>query len=152
LSHQKQTLKITREDGFLDLNFGNWEGKNYNQVQKEYPEIYNTWVRNPHLVNIPGGEALADAKKRSFRSVNNILKEHKEKQGLQTFAVVSHRVINKLLINSILGLDESKFWQIKQDPCCINIFEYRYENFFVSLINYSFHINSPYESINIMDF
>lgn len=152
LSHQKQILKITKEDGFLDLNFGNWEGKNYNQVQKEYPEIYNTWVRKPHLVNIPGGETLADAKERSFRSMNNILKEYKEKQGLQIFAVVSHRVINKLLINSILGLDESKFWQIKQDPCCINIFEYRYENFFVLLINYSFHINSPYESINIMDF
>jgi broad specificity phosphatase PhoE len=151
-SHQKQSVKIIKEEGFLDLSFGEWEGRSFEQVQKEYPEVYNIWVRTPHLTNIPGGETLAQAKKRSWISLNNIVEQSKGRQGIQVFAVVSHRVINKLVINSVLGLDESKFWQIKQDPCCINIFEYRYEHFFVSKINHSSHIYDIKDSIEIMDF
>jgi broad specificity phosphatase PhoE len=150
--HQKQPVKIIEEKGFLDLSFGDWEGKRFEEAREEYPEIYNTWVRTPHLTNIPGGETLTQAKERSWKALTAIVEKYKEKDGLQVFAVVSHRVINKLLINSVLGLDESKFWQIKQDPCCINIFEYQYENYFVSKINHSSHIYSIEDSIKIMDF
>ena len=151
-SHQKQTVKIIKEKAFIDLSFGDWEGKSFDQAQKEYPDIYNTWVRTPHLTNIPGGETLRLAKERSWKALDNIVEEYKGKQGFQILAVVSHRVINKLIINSVLGLDESKFWQIKQDPCCINIFEYWYENYFISKINSSSHIYDIKKSIEIMDF
>jgi broad specificity phosphatase PhoE len=150
--HQKQQVRIIEEKGFLDLSFGDWEGKSFKEAQEKYPDIYNTWVRTPHLTNIPDGETLAQAKERSWKALTGIVEKYKEKDGLQIFAVVSHRVINKLLINSILGLDESKFWQIKQDPCCINIFEYQYENYFVSKINHSSHIYNIKDSIVIMDF
>ncbi len=150
--HQKQPVGIIEEKGFLDLSFGDWEGKSFEKAREEYPEIYNTWVRTPHLTSIPGGETLAQAKARSWKALAGIVEAYKGKEGLQVFAVVSHRVINKLIINSILGLDESKFWQIKQDPCCINIFEYQYENYFVSKINHSPHIYDIKDSIMIMDF
>ena len=149
---QKKQTKIITEEGFTDLSFGNWQGKSFEEVQKEYPEIYNTWVHKPHLTNIPGGETLTKAKERSWKALNDIVEEYKGKDSLQVFAVVSHRVINKLIINSMLGLDESKFWQIKQDPCCINIFEYQYGNYFVSRINHSSHIYTVKDSIEIMDF
>jgi broad specificity phosphatase PhoE len=151
-ANQKKPVEVIEEKGFLDLSFGDWEGKSFEEAQDEYPEIYNTWVRTPHLTNIPGGETLTQAKERSWKALNGIVEGYKGKDGLQIFAVVSHRVINKLIINSILGLDESKFWQIKQDPCCINIFEYHYENYFVSKINHSSHIYDIKESIMIMDF
>jgi len=151
-AHQKKPAHIIKDEGFIDLSFGEWEGKGFDQAQKEYPEIYNTWVRTPHLTHIPGGETLAQAKGRSWKALNDIMEKHKGGNGLRVFAIVSHRVINKLIINSILGLDESKFWQIKQDPCCVNVFEYRYGNYFVSKINHSSHIYNMKDSIEIMDF
>jgi broad specificity phosphatase PhoE len=152
LTYQKKPAEVIEEKGFLDLSFGDWEGKSFEEARNEYPDIYNTWVRTPHLTHIPGGETLTQAKERSWKALTRIVEGYKRKDGLQIFAVVSHRVINKLIINSILGLDESKFWQIKQDPCCINIFEYQYENYFVSKINHSSHIYDIEESIMIMDF
>jgi broad specificity phosphatase PhoE len=38
--------------------------------------------------------------------------------------LVSHRVVNKVLICSMLGLDNSHFWDIKQDLGGITVFEY----------------------------
>jgi broad specificity phosphatase PhoE len=149
---QKDAVRIIEEKGFLDLSFGDWEGKSFEEARNEYPDIYNTWVRTPHLTSIPGGETLAQARERSWKALTRIMEGYKVGKGLQIFAVVSHRVINKLIINSILGLDESKFWQIKQDPCCINIFEYQYNNYFVSKINHSPHIYDIKDSIMIMDF
>jgi broad specificity phosphatase PhoE len=150
--YQKQPVGVIEEKGFLDLSFGDWEGKSFKEARDEYPDVYNTWVHTPHLTNIPGGETLTQAKERSWKALTGIVEGYKGKDGLQIFAVVSHRVINKLIINSILGLDESKFWQIKQDPCCINIFEYQYENYFVSKINHSSHIYNIKDSIIAMDF
>ena len=46
--HQKRLVNIIEEKGFLDLSFGDWEGKSFEDARKEYPDIYNTWVRKPH--------------------------------------------------------------------------------------------------------
>jgi len=40
----------------------------------------------------------------------------------------------------MLDINESGIWKINQDPCCINIFEYKYQTFFMSKLNYNFHI------------
>jgi probable phosphoglycerate mutase len=40
-------------------------------------------------------------------------------------ALVSHKVVCKVLILSVLGLDNSHFWQVEQDVCATNLFEVR---------------------------
>jgi len=149
-SFQKRSIGIEKEKGFLDLSFGQWEGKSFDQVQKEYPEIYNTWLHQPYKAKIPGGEMLSEAKERAWKALNRLIDQHKGIEGKQIVAIVSHRVINKLLIDSVLGLDESNFWQIKQDPCCVNVFEYKNANYFVSKINHNLHLYSFKESIEII--
>ena len=36
--------------------------------------------------------------------------------------LVSHRVVNKVLILALLGLDNSHFWSVRQDTCGITTF------------------------------
>jgi len=84
--HQKKPVKIKKVEGFIDLSFGRWEGKKFEQVQKKYPEVYNTWVRKPHMVKIPGGETLADAKNRAWKELKDIVEKYKDKNGLKIFA------------------------------------------------------------------
>jgi len=43
--------------------------------------------------------------------------------------LVAHRVVNKVLICAMLGLDNSHFWNIRQDVGAITIFEYIDERF-----------------------
>ncbi|OPL17492.1 MAG: hypothetical protein AVO38_00465 [delta proteobacterium ML8_D] len=134
--YQKNTVKLRKEDGFLDLNFGDWEGKGYDEVKLEYPEIFNQWMREPYKASIPKGEMLYDAQSRAWKT----LKEIVENNAGTFLAIVTHRIINKLLISKMLDIGESGIWKINQDPCCINIFEFNYGYFFASRLNYNFHI------------
>lgn len=129
-------IEILKEDGFIDLNFGEWEGKSYDEVKSLYPEIYNQWIREPFKITIPGGESLYSAQNRAWERLKKIVTENTDSY----LAIVTHRIITKLLILKMLDISEAGIWKINQAPCCINIFEYNYGTFFVSLLNYNFHI------------
>ncbi|MBN2073236.1 MAG: histidine phosphatase family protein [Actinobacteria bacterium] len=140
-------IEIIKEDGFMDLNFGDWEGKGYDEAKELYPKIFNQWIMEPFRATIPGGETLYDAQDRSWETLKKIV----EADTGTFLAIVTHRVINKLLILKMLDIGESAIWRINQDPCCINIFEYKYGTFFVSKLNYNFHITDIKESFFKLD-
>jgi broad specificity phosphatase PhoE len=49
--------------------------------------------------------------------------------------LVSHRVVNKVLICALLGLDNSHFWNIKLDTCGIASFIYERGRFILTRHN-----------------
>ncbi|TET17646.1 MAG: hypothetical protein E3J75_02065 [Dehalococcoidia bacterium] len=67
---------------------------------------------------------LLRRRKRAIGVVGNIIAKY---EG--TVVLVSHRVVNKVLICALLGLDNSHFWNIKQDVCGITTFTYENERF-----------------------
>jgi len=58
----------------------------------------------------------------------------------RTVAIVSHRVVNKVLLCTVLGLDLTHFWNIRQDTCAVNRFEYKEGSYFLTLLNDTCHL------------
>ena len=129
-------LEIVPIEGLIDISYGDWEGLTFNEVKKRYSDQYKKWEKRPDLVRFPNGETLNEVRDRSFRAFKNIVKENPGKSIL----ITPHRVINKVLICSILGLSNSHFWEIKQDTGCINLIEYSNERFTLSLMNDTCHL------------
>jgi broad specificity phosphatase PhoE len=129
-------LEIVPIQGLVDISYGEWEGLTFNEVKKRYSDQYKKWEKRPDLVRFPNGETLNEVRDRSFRAFKNIVKENPGKSIL----IIPHRVINKVLICSILGLSNSHFWEIKQDTGCINLIEYSNERFTLSLMNDTCHL------------
>ncbi len=96
----------------IDMDFGKWEGMSASEVRRRYPELYALWMEHPDRVKFPGGETLADVRKRAASFVQTLPARHRE-----DVVVVSHRVVHKLLILALLGLDDSHFWDIRLDTC-----------------------------------
>jgi broad specificity phosphatase PhoE len=117
-------LEVRSEPGLIDLSFGEWEGKPLEEVQEDYPELYRQWVKAPEKVMMPSGESLNDVRRRTLKLVNDVIARH---QG--TVVLVSHRVVNKVLICVLLGLDNSHFWNIRIDTCGITTFNYENSQF-----------------------
>ena len=46
-----------------------------------------------------------------------------------TIALVSHRVIHKVMICALLGLDNSRFWNIRLDTCGVTTFTHEDKGF-----------------------
>jgi len=131
----KLKVNIKAEDSLVDFDFGKWQGLSTREVQKQFPQAYKQWLSEPHLVKIPGAENLSDVRNRITKMLFETL--IKEKNDI---VVVSHRIVNKMLICAALSLDDSYFWQIKQDVAAISILDYRDGVFTLSLLNDTNHL------------
>jgi len=130
------SLDVQALEGLLDMSFGRWEGHSLKEVKETDGERYRQWREEPHLLRLPGGETLAEVRARTMSTLEEVIRKHPEK----TVILVSHRVINKVLICGILGLDDSHFWQIQQDTTAINLIQHRNGKYILSLMNEACHL------------
>jgi broad specificity phosphatase PhoE len=145
---QFHDLKVQPLDGIIDMSFGRWEGHAHQEIQKNDREIYRQWREEPHKVRLPGGESLEDVRIRTMAALEEAIRLHAGK----TLIFVSHRVINKVLICGILGIDNSHFWQISQDPTAINLIQHKNGKYILSLMNETCHLKPLKEGRPKVDF
>ena len=131
-----RNVEIVSEEGFVDINFGLWQGISHQKVKEDFKNLYAQWLSEPHTVSFPEGESLEEVKARSQTALDTLIKNNPGK----TVAIVSHRVVNKVLLCTVLGLNLSHFWNIRQDTCAVNSFEYREGNYFLTLLNDTCHL------------
>ena len=130
-----QKIGVHIVEGLIDFDYGEWQSLPEQEVKRLYPALHNEWHSNPHKVKMPGGESLEDVRRRAIKVVNDVLSKY---QG--AVVLVSHRVVNKVLICSLLGLDNSYFWNIKQDVGGITIFNYEDGRFVLARHNDTSHL------------
>jgi broad specificity phosphatase PhoE len=123
-------LEVSIAPGLIDFDYGKWQGLPHQEVKDSYQELYAEWLRNPHRVKMPGGEGLSDVRRRALSIVDSIISQYKG-----TVALVSHRVVNKVLICALLGLDNAHFWNIRQDVGAITTFTYENDRFILTRHN-----------------
>lgn len=129
-------------EGLTDFDFGEWQSLSEQEVKRLYPAILNDWQSSPHKVRMPGGENLDDVTKRTAEVVDEVLSRH---HG--NVLLVSHRVVLKVLICSLLGLDNSHFWNISQDVCGLTIFDYVDGRFVLTKHNDTSHLRELQKSV-----
>jgi len=112
-------LNIEIAPGLIDLDYGKWQGLPHQEVKDKYKELYAEWINSPEKVKMPTGESLNDVRKRVRAVVDNAIAKY---EG--AVVLVSHRVVNKVLICALLGLDNSHFWNIRLDTCGTTTFTY----------------------------
>ncbi|MCJ7576226.1 MAG: histidine phosphatase family protein [Dehalococcoidia bacterium] len=138
--YQKVSVRIA--EGLTDFDFGEWQSLSEQQVRRLYPDLFNEWHNNPDKVRMSGGESLEDVRRRAVEVVNDIVSRH---QG--NVLLVSHRVVIKVLICCLLGLDNSHFRNIDQDVGGITIFDYVDGRFVLTRHNDTSHLRDLQKSV-----
>ncbi len=130
-------LKVEIAPGLIDLDFGEWQGLPLKKVKDKYPGLYEEWINSPDKVKIPAGENLNDVRERAIGVIDEVLVKHRG-----TVVLVSHRVVNKVSICALLGLDNSHFWNIRQDTCGITTFTYENGRFILTEYNNTYYLKA----------
>ena len=143
-SHHRLDIKIA--PGLIDLDYGKWQGLPHQEVKAQYKELYAEWTDRPDQVAIPEGESLNDVRERAAGVVDEVIAKY---EG--TVILVSHRVVNKVLICALLGLDNSHFWNIRQDTCGITTFTYENKQFILTEYNNTSYLK-PLQKAKLGDF
>jgi broad specificity phosphatase PhoE len=137
-----QKIGVQIAEGLVDFDYGEWQSLPEQEVKRLYPDLLNEWHNNPHKVRMPAGESLEDVRRRAIEVVNDAFSKY---QG--SVVLVSHRVVIKVLICSLLGLDNSHFWNIKQDVGGITIFNYVDGRFVLTSHNDTSHLKELQKSV-----
>lgn len=123
-----------------EINFGDWEGKTYNEISTLWPGMIEAMYDNAATVNIPGGESFGDVQARAFAS----LKEHiATTADGENILIVCHGGTIRTLICAVLNIDLKHAWNFRQGNTAISILEYYGEGNFntLALLNDTKHID-----------
>ena len=129
-------ITATDDDDLLDFDYGEWTGKEEAEVRRTWPAEHEEWITRPHQARPPGGTTLAEVFNRCLPMMVNAAKRH---DG-GTVALVSHRVVNKLLVLGALGLGLERFPFFLQGNCAINELLFREGEFTIEALNGTAHL------------
>jgi phosphoserine phosphatase len=128
-------LPVQRYDGLIDLNFGVWQGLTPAQVREGWPVEAADWYAHPERAQIPGGEALTQARRRIFAAMEETARQHTD----ETLVLVGHTHVLCLLLMAVLDIPDDHFWSIRLDNCAVSLVEKTSESYVVGLVNGGAH-------------
>jgi broad specificity phosphatase PhoE len=135
----RRGLTAQPEPGLIDIDYGRWQGMTHPEAKADDPKAYDLWLKRPDQVTFPGGEGLADVRKRAVSAVEALTPKH----AGQTVVLVSHKVVIKVLLCHFLGLADTHFWRFQQGFCAVNVVEVEEGSAALHLINDACHLERP---------
>ena len=103
-------------DELNDVDYGAWQFRSYEEIEKAEPQLFAAWFATPHLVRFPNGESLQDMVARTADALRLVLDRHVE----DTVVLVGHTSVNRALLVQLVDQPLSAYWRLAQAPCCIN--------------------------------
>ncbi|OGS43283.1 MAG: hypothetical protein A3K76_06800 [Euryarchaeota archaeon RBG_13_57_23] len=129
-------IEVREHDGFLDVNFGAWQGLKESTVKEKYAATYDKWLKSPAKVKFPSGENM----KRAWKRVNSALRELLMVHGTGTVVIVTHRIPLKFMTTYLLSESPDDFYKVRHDPCAISIFKISGRDYTPVVLNDSSHL------------
>ncbi len=125
----------------MEIDYGEWTGKNDNDIKKEEPEAFHLWKKQPWKVHFPGGESLEELQNRYCDAMNDIVERYPGK----TIFIGGHSKGNVVFICNVLGFSLEHYRQFKQYNTCINVFEYKKGKWKLITMNAIPHLGKLYK-------
>ncbi len=104
-----------------EVDAGALDGMTSKDMRARYPDFMALWDRDPGSAVMPGGESLAHAQQRAWRSVQSFLGEHPD----GNVVAVSHNFTIGTLVCKALGLPLASFRHVRIDLGSVSTVELR---------------------------
>ena len=96
-------------DALRELDFGCFEGRNFDDLARDYPDVYRRWMESPTEVEFPGGESFATMRKRVLGAIQELRTHH----ARQHVALVTHGGVIRTLLVEVHGTDPRRIFEIE---------------------------------------
>jgi broad specificity phosphatase PhoE len=114
-------LEMVIMDGLMEVEMGEWDGRNIEELFSSEGEEVGRWMRNPSSVRIPGGEDFGAVRKRVMAAMKEIAARH---EGNEAVLVVTHGGPIRGIICEALGMDLDNMFRLQVDLASISIVKY----------------------------
>jgi len=132
-------LEVISDPLLRELNFGAWEGRNFNDVNAENPNAMKNFYTDPEQADIPESEPFPEFQRRVAGRVREIVAQERGKR----IVVVSHGASIRILLADILAMPIRSIWHISQLNTAVNKIRFEDDGFaIVTLMNDTSHLRA----------
>lgn len=127
----KYNTLIKRDGRINEMNLGVFEGKNYEQLQKQYPKELKLWSKHWKGYAPPKGESYSELYKRVESFMNEIKNKH-----YKNLLIVTHSGVIRSVYCYILNGILDSFWKFSSKNGDISLIKYEYGNWYIDYIEH----------------
>ena len=132
-------LPVIPDPQLRELNFGAWEGRNFNDVNAENPDAMKNFYNDPEQANIPDSENFTDFQRRVAGRVREIAAQERGKR----IVIVSHGASIRILLADLLSMPIRSIWHLSQLNTAVNKIRFEDDGFaVVTLMNDTSHLRA----------
>ena len=113
-------LGVRVDPALQELDFGELEGRTYDEIAVSMPELYGEWMTNPTRARFPGGECYADLERRALRAVEGLRREPAD----GTVVAVTHGGVVRAVLADALGIPDDRIFRLAVDPASLSILDW----------------------------
>jgi alpha-ribazole phosphatase/probable phosphoglycerate mutase len=110
---------VEADDRLRELDFGAFEGRTYEEIEREHPALYDRWMRAPTTVRFPGGESYDDLRARVVPALDEIRGRH------ACALAVTHGGVIRAALAAWLELPAHAIFRLGLDYCGVTIVEWQ---------------------------
>ena len=117
---QINKIDIQESEALKEINFGDFEGKDFKEIQKNYPDEFNKMISEGYEYKYPNGESLIECYERVSKEIKLIL-EYNGKDS--TILVCSHAGTIRNILTCLISDTFEYHWNFKVDNASVSIVE-----------------------------
>ena len=129
-------IQVVAHPGFIDLNFGTWQGEQHRKLQEEQPELYNRWLDQPHTMEFPDGETLTDVRRRIEDALTDLVTRHEN----ETIVIATHGAVLRVLLCFLHNVGNENYWKFTIDNCALIIVKFEHGKYSIIEENDNEHL------------
>lgn len=114
-----------------ELNFGRWEGLNFQEIIANNGALYQRWLNNPFKFSPPQGETLRQLQRRCLKFIEAVFRNY---QG-EKIVIVSHAGPIRIITLNLLSKRKEEFWQDSVATASVSYFKFNKDKLKEYLIN-----------------
>ena len=116
---QIKSIEINETDKFNEIDFGEFDGLNFDIIKRDYPEEFEKMIKEGLEYTYPKGESLIDTFDRVSKELENILKDKDNK----TILICSHGGTIRNILSYLISKDYKYHWNFKIDNASVSVVE-----------------------------
>jgi len=124
-------LAISIRPALREIDFGDFEGRTYDEIAASHPDLYRQWMETPTEVRFPRGESFAQVRERVLGVFVPLLTQHEN----QSIAIVTHGGVVRIILADALGIPPRNIFRVGQRYAALSRIRYLGDHASVELVN-----------------
>ncbi|HYW25855.1 MAG TPA: histidine phosphatase family protein [Terriglobales bacterium] len=111
---------VTPCPGMREIDFGAFEGRTPDEIERADPDFYARWMTAPAAVRFPGGESYGDVRARAVPAIEEVVRRHAD----GTAVAVAHAGSIRIVLAWALEMPDAASFRLAVPHAAVSVLDW----------------------------